>query len=80
MDLWLKIQQDMEGEIEKRMKIDPPVPTVCKFCGGKMKVLYDCVDEVESECVDCGSIRFWEDSPVGFGDYWKDNRSEENRN
>ena len=38
-----------------------------------MEVVFDDFDCVESECVECGSIRYWEDSPFGFADYWKDN-------
>lgn len=72
---YFKIRKKLLEQYKQSLKDNPPKPKQCKFCGGEMKVVYDDFDSVKSKCMECGSIRYWEDSPVGFADYWKDNRS-----
>lgn len=74
MDSYREIRKRIIKKYEESLKHNPPRPKQCKFCGGAMKVLYDEIDRVKSKCEECGSIRYWEDSPCGFADYWKNNR------
>ena len=41
------------------------------------KVVLDDVEEVSSVCQQCGFNRVWEDSPLGFADYWKESVNDE---
>ena len=55
----------------------PIKPKECIYCGGSMEVVLDDDEEVSSVCQQCGSNRVWEDSPLGFADYWKESVNDE---